>query len=169
MLALFSPARTRSRGGESLGALLWAELSCALRVIVSGGLDCEALGCQGPDGAPTRAPRAFPFGRRLYDILGLIVVQVCSDWQLAAISATKISNAVNLPPSAGGMPMRPTISPGSKFGSTWRDVGSIWPAALHSSNKFPTSTRPGERASALWRATGDAVVSPCHGSHAATY
>jgi hypothetical protein len=39
-----------------------------------------------------------------------------------------------------------TISPGSNFGSTWRGVGSIWPAAMHSSNKFPTSTRPGERA-----------------------
>jgi hypothetical protein len=43
-----------------------------------------------------------------------------------------------------GMPMTLTISPGSS--STWRGVGSIWPAALHSSNKFPTSTRPAERA-----------------------
>ena len=66
--------------------------------------------------------------------------------ELAAISATKFSNAVNLPPSAGGMPMRLTISPGSNFGSTWRIVGSIWPAALHSWNKFPTSTRLPEKA-----------------------
>ena len=28
-------------------------------------------------------------------------VEVCSDWKLAAISATKFSNAVNLPLSAG--------------------------------------------------------------------
>ena len=107
--------------------------------------------------AHTRPLGAFP------------LVEVCLEWKLPAISATKFSNAVNLPPRAGGMPMRLTISPGSNFGSAWRIVGAIWPAALHSSNKFPTSTRLGERASASGRATGDAVVFPSHGSHAATY
>jgi hypothetical protein len=73
------------------------------------------------------------------------------DWQLAAHlerlevrllglcsrnSATKFSNAVNLRTSAGGMPTRLTIPPGSNFGSTWRSVGSIWPAALHSATNF---------------------------------
>jgi hypothetical protein len=62
------------------------------------------------------------------------------------VSATKFSNAVSLPPSAGEMPMRRTIFPGSNFGSTWSDAGSIWPAALHFWNKFPTSTQPPERA-----------------------
>ena len=57
-------------------------------------------------------------------------------------SATKFTNAINLPTSAVGMRMRLTISPGSNILSTWRRVGSIWPATLHSWNKFPTSTRP---------------------------
>ena len=49
---------------------------------------------RGPAERPHALPRGLPF------------VEVCSDWQLAAISAKKFSNAVNLPPSVGGMPMR---------------------------------------------------------------
>ena len=96
---------------------------------------------------PRRSAHTRPSGSSLLgsdlQLPGLIVVEVCSDWQLAAISATKFSNAVNLPPSAGGMPMGLTISP-KEF---WRDMEERWlhlarsPAFLEQISNFNAATR----------------------------
>ena len=78
----------------------------------------------------------------------------CLEWRS---SATKFTNAINLPTSAVGIPTRLTILLGDSIISIWKRAGSSWPAALHSWNKSATS-------SGHPKGCGHQIIAPATGS-----